>query len=73
VNKIDEYTELFRQLCEKSEPTSFLAITIDSDLMTNFACSGISAVDSAEVLEQMAEYLRNQYSMEEKNDQYTKH
>jgi len=74
MSKTEKYTELFRQLCDAGETDAFVAITIDSEMMTSFACAGIDSEDAAEVLEQMADYLRNRYKSKEKNDsEPTKH
>lgn len=69
----EDYTELFRHLCEKSEPEAFLAITVDADMMTSFACAGVTTEDAVSVLEQMADYLRSQLEEKEEDEQPTKH
>lgn len=74
MSKTKEYTMLFEKLCAKSNPAAFLAITIDEDLMTSFACSDILTEDAADVLEQMAEFLRAKAKEESQDDpEPTKH
>lgn len=74
MSKTEEYTALFEKLCTKSDPAAFVAITIDEDLMTSFVCSDILTEDAADVLEQMAEFLRAKTKEETADDQEpTKH
>jgi len=74
MTKTEEYTALFERLCIKSNPVAFVAITIDEDLMTSFACSDILTEDAADVLEQMAEFLREKAKEESEDDtEPTKH
>jgi len=75
----DKPTEIMKQafsdLCDKNTPQVFIAVTVDKDMMVNFASYGVDQEGTVDLLNHMLDYIKEHESEDEfgKDDNTTLH
>ena len=55
----------FEELCKDNTPKAFVAITVDKDMMVNYASYGVETAGTIDLLEHMIEYIKSNQESED--------